>query len=372
MAEQLSSEPLRKAQIDRGAPPQTRREASLQNADTLPDLNQRLYPVQKLAAVVGALGEEGVLALEVLKGSGLTPADLQSTSTRISYSQTIIVFTNALRLSKDPAIALRAGRRMHVTSYGMHGYALLSCSTLAAVAEFVNKYVMAIGPTFTVRFSSDADWARYEFLPIISQDPLSDLYRFGLEFALGSFYTRGADIIQKPPEFTHLRIVYPAPAHASAYHDLFRCPIFFNSAVNEVQYPALYQTAPIAYADALTHELSRQACEDILREADKFGALALQVRQALLRIPNRFPSAETVAAELSMSPRRLQRGLEAEGASYRKLRDEVRMGLAIAYLRKTQITIADIATRLGYSDEANFRHAFRRWTGKNTSDFRRN
>jgi AraC-like DNA-binding protein len=46
------------------------------------------------------------------------------------------------------------------------------------------------------------------------------------------------------------------------------------------------------------------------------------------------------------------------------------MGLAIAYLRKTDITTEDIAVRLGYSDGANFRHAFRRWTGKSTSDFR--
>jgi len=48
----------------------------------------------------------------------------------------------------------------------------------------------------------------------------------------------------------------------------------------------------------------------------------------------------------------------------------VRMRLAIEYLRKTQMTNEEIAARLGYSDAANFRHAFTRWTYKNPSDFR--
>ena len=46
------------------------------------------------------------------------------------------------------------------------------------------------------------------------------------------------------------------------------------------------------------------------------------------------------------------------------------MHLAIEYLRKTRMTNDEIASRLGYSDAANFRHAFRRWTFRQPSDFR--
>jgi AraC-like DNA-binding protein len=71
-----------------------------------------------------------------------------------------------------------------------------------------------------------------------------------------------------------------------------------------------------------------------------------------------------------MYTRALRRKLEAEGTSYRELLAEVRMRLAIEYLRKTSMTSEEIASRLGYSDAANFRHAFIRWTGKSPSDFR--
>jgi AraC-like DNA-binding protein len=35
------------------------------------------------------------------------------------------------------------------------------------------------------------------------------------------------------------------------------------------------------------------------------------------------------------------------------------------------MTNEEIAAQLGYSDAANFRHAFIRWTGKRPSDYRR-
>lgn len=34
------------------------------------------------------------------------------------------------------------------------------------------------------------------------------------------------------------------------------------------------------------------------------------------------------------------------------------------------MTTEDIASRLGYSDAANFRHAFVRWTGSSPTSFR--
>jgi transcriptional regulator GlxA family with amidase domain len=44
--------------------------------------------------------------------------------------------------------------------------------------------------------------------------------------------------------------------------------------------------------------------------------------------------------------------------------------VALRFLRSTKMTNEDIAFALGFSDAANFRHAFRRWTGKAPNDFR--
>jgi transcriptional regulator GlxA family with amidase domain len=57
--------------------------------------------------------------------------------------------------------------------------------------------------------------------------------------------------------------------------------------------------------------------------------------------------------------------------SFRELSDELRVHVALRYLRETTMTMEDIAFALGFSDSANFRHAFRRWTGKAPQEFRR-
>jgi len=44
--------------------------------------------------------------------------------------------------------------------------------------------------------------------------------------------------------------------------------------------------------------------------------------------------------------------------------------LAAEYLKTTKMTTEDIAALVGFSDAANFRRAFKRWTGKTPSEYR--
>ena len=69
-----------------------------------------------------------------------------------------------------------------------------------------------------------------------------------------------------------------------------------------------------------------------------------------------------VASDLNMSERTLRRKLREENTSFRNLVDQLRMEMAIKYLRDTDLNVEAISESLGFSDAANFRQAFRRWT----------
>ena len=73
---------------------------------------------------------------------------------------------------------------------------------------------------------------------------------------------------------------------------------------------------------------------------------------------------------LKTTPRTLRRQLRLQNTSFRQLSDELRVHVALRYLRETKMTVEDIAFELGFSDPANFRHAFRRWTGKTPHEYR--
>ncbi|MCA8972873.1 MAG: AraC family transcriptional regulator, partial [Planctomycetes bacterium] len=86
--------------------------------------------------------------------------------------------------------------------------------------------------------------------------------------------------------------------------------------------------------------------------------------------PAGMATAAHAARRLAMSERTLARHLATEGTSFRKLRDEVRQGFALEWIRVGE-PISKVADELGFSDVAAFHRAFRRWTGESPSRFKR-
>jgi len=82
------------------------------------------------------------------------------------------------------------------------------------------------------------------------------------------------------------------------------------------------------------------------------------------------PSFDMLASAFKMSGRTLRRQLAGAGTSYQKLVDGFRCDHAISCLRDTNMSTEDIAERLGFSDVANFRHAFKKWVGESPAAYR--
>jgi AraC-like DNA-binding protein len=67
--------------------------------------------------------------------------------------------------------------------------------------------------------------------------------------------------------------------------------------------------------------------------------------------------------------RTLQRKLKNENVSFQLLVDKTQKDLAINYVSDKHYSISEIAYILGYSEPTAFSRAFKRWTGKNPSDY---
>jgi AraC-like DNA-binding protein len=341
----------------------------------LPGFKHRIYPAHKVAALVGVLVEKGVPVADALAGSGLTDSRLNASATRVSYQQMLTVFRNALRLTPDPAVALLAGQRMHVTAYGMYGYALLSSPTHAAGVDFAARHHRVMGPVADMVVTQSDGEVIFSYRPVLAPDPTDALYRFVTEFQFSSHLTLTTDLYGTAFRFSQVRLSYPAPGHAPLYRKIFKCPVHFRQPADELRFATDWLAEPMPYSDPITNAMAREMCEKSLAEVEQAElngvmSMAATIRRILIEHPGRFPSIEAMAEELNLNPRTLRRKLGAEETSYRGILAEVRMRLAIGYLRETSMTNEEIASRLDYSDAANFRHAFTRWTNRNPSDFR--
>ena len=66
-----------------------------------------------------------------------------------------------------------------------------------------------------------------------------------------------------------------------------------------------------------------------------------------------------------------KRRLMAAGTSFRTLCEDARRDLAGHYLSEGEMSLGEIAFRLGFDDANSFFRAFRRWTGMTPGDYRR-
>ena len=101
----------------------------------------------------------------------------------------------------------------------------------------------------------------------------------------------------------------------------------------------------------------------VASKSDLQSLLALEVRS---RTGQRVPIAEIASVQV----RTLQRRLRAEGLSFKKLVDQARFLETMDLVGDQDVTFTEIAHHLGYTDQAHFTRAFRRWAGVTPSWYR--
>ena len=108
------------------------------------------------------------------------------------------------------------------------------------------------------------------------------------------------------------------------------------------------------------------------RESERMPA-EMRVRgiaMGALRNAGRLPPFGEIVTSLGGSEATLRRQLAREGTSYRQVRESCRRELALHLLRRTGLSIEEIAGRLDYCDSDAFRQAFRSWTGDSPTAYR--
>lgn len=339
-------------------------------ASALPLPNERIYAPYKIGAMVEVLGEQGISAEESLRGSGVTVAQLYDVATLTSMRQYLIVCQNAVALSRDPATAFEVGARLHLSAYGIYGYALMSCMSLRDYFRLAVKYRRLATPPISLEWAEYADVVVWTFPDAFVAGTPPELREFLIEQQVSVNVTHLQEVAGRGCPPLRANFAYAAPAHADLYARYLGCPCFFGQAQSELIYDSAILEQKPQMAHRLTTALLEQTCDRLIGQAKTGSGASGEVYQILMRQPGDFPTMEAVAQTLHMTSRTLRRRLEAEGTSFQDIADDVRCSLALEYLKTTKMSTNDIAMLLGFSDASNFRRALKRWTGKGAEQLR--
>jgi AraC-like DNA-binding protein len=333
-------------------------------------LRERVYEPTKLAALFDILVEQGYPPREILKSINLTPDEVHSPKSKISLADLLTAGKNAIRLSSEAHLPYRIGTSIHISAYGMYGFAILCCPDFRKTMAFAELYHALATPLATIKFAEQDGFASWFIEP--NPDAVTDpqLYRFIAEMQIGIHLSLMRDVMG--PAFTpdRINLAYPEARDFSLPADEIGCPLSFSNRTNQIIFQSKWLDRSANLGNRTTYPMVVALCDDLLQELKSRVGVAGELRALLIRNIANPPTLAAIAKLLDVSDRSLRRQLQEQGISFRGLLDELRMQIALKYLRTTRLANEDIALALGFSDAANFRRAFRRWTNKSPSEIR--
>ena len=196
------------------------------------------------------------------------------------------------------------------------------------------------------------------------------LYKFLVEMQFGIHVSLHRDVMGPSFVARQLHVTYAAPGDAPTYAETFGCEVHFGQPQNKFVFDAAWLDREPKVGNEITHAIALRLCDQLMEELRLRVGLVGKVREILRVNLMRPTSLEAAAKHLNMTARTLRRKLAEENTYFHELVDELRMQVAIKYLRDTEMTIEEITYALGFKDAANFRRAFRRWTNHGPLEFR--
>jgi AraC-like DNA-binding protein len=163
---------------------------------------------------------------------------------------------------------------------------------------------------------------------------------------------------------------FAAPDYAPLAREIFGCQVHYDQSWAGFSVARAALELPIKLADQAAFQEAAEICQRELERLAANETLAARVRRLLLEKQHGFPTLNVTARMLHMTPRTLHRRLVAEGSSYREQLEAVRHTLALEHVKSGRFSMDEIAYRLGYTDLANFRRAFKRWESMPPSAYR--
>lgn len=164
---------------------------------------------------------------------------------------------------------------------------------------------------------------------------------------------------------------FERPAFAQDYAVIFPAPVRFGRPATSISFDPAELGKVQARSTADLDLFLENAPRDWIFTRSREHTQSLRVRAFLSQTGWENANLKQAAQAMNMTPRTLIRRLEAGGASFQDIKDDLRRDIAIRELQAGRKSVEAIAHDVGFSSAANFHRAFQRWTGDTPSSYRR-
>ncbi len=336
-------------------------------AEYMPTEHRHQLGTLDIALLLNTLEQRGIDIERLLMDVGLETMDWRDPNGKLTYADKLSLFSAANQSFPHDGLGLWLGEHASLSHFGVLGYALSTSQNVGEAIKSGFKYLRLNGPIFSVKLFLDSEQA---VIQIENTLEVGDLLPFCSEYFLSSIVSLFKELTGHELDIQTLALPYARPNYAKLYDERFQCSVIFEQNHCELRFDASVLSQTLLTHDAATLKRYLVSCQSIVETLDSKHLLTNQIKTIFYQTAGSFPTIEQLADEFGCSSRTLRRELTNYGSSYQVLLTEVRVELAKELLLGTTMSIDDIGDRLGYSDPANFRRAFKRWLNKTPAQFR--
>lgn len=279
------------------------------------------------------------------------------------------VWEVAVAETGDPSLGLHLGEGIQPAAIGILGLAMMSCDTLQAALLKLIRYWDLMSNATRIGLTMGAETATIE-LQVVN---VPGNFLFRNRHPVDSSFTACLSLLRamagQPVRLLDAATVYPPPVELQEYVRALGVKPRFNAETNTMTFPAELMRSPLRYANpAIVQTLEQQ----MLRRVRQ-NPITLQDRvrlELVHRMRANVPDLGAIASSLGVSERAMQRELQSEGTTFRKVVDDLRKDLAGEYLADSQHSITDVSFLLGFSEPSVLHRYFRRWYGVTPATYR--
>jgi AraC-like DNA-binding protein len=277
------------------------------------------------------------------------------------------LWNQAIQRSQNESLSLHWGEAFNFAAFGIVGYVLVNCRTLGeAFAKFARFTSLFCGGTLT-KLSVTGGQVFCDSSPPILDGLDADLLagmRCVAESTLVCMLVGAEALTGKALRPSSVWFRHAPPANRAEYDRIFQTEIKFSMPVNRLIFDAACLDWSVLSRNANLLAMFEPQAEAMLAVMNH-ASYSQQVAEAIAQqLKGELPKLETIAHDLAISSRQIQRLLQSENTTFQKLLDATRKQMALHYLLDPQIPIHHVAFLLGFSDPTAFNRAFKRWTGK--------
>ncbi|WP_413514620.1 AraC family transcriptional regulator [Serratia proteamaculans] len=285
---------------------------------------------------------------------------------KLSTRQFFDTWRALAQLADDNAFGLRLGGDISPEHYDIASVAALHSATLGEALQKVARYKRLLCPE-ELMLVEDGDSIRLHTRWTMTESHAPEMLIDAMFASIITLCRRGTGQTIRPRAIELTR--RPDPASPLSRH--FGCPVHFNAPLDVLVFDrALIRQPFITYNQDMLAVLL-PGLEAELARLLQSDDLPSQVMAILGRsIRGQRPSVNSVAAELYVSPRTLQRRLQQHGYSYQQLLDKTRHRTACQLLAETDLEPGEIAFVLGFEELNSFSRAFIQWEAQTPNRWR--